>query len=315
MPRDFRSQDPKYARRSPFRETRPSDMPAYEDRPSRAKLFWRRQKRLIRPGIVLLVIAGLFGVGARLLYDAASEERFAPFRAKLIAMEPLPIHHIIINGRGITSEDSIFQALGTSIGQPIFGFSVEEARKKIDDLPFVDHSTVERRMPDTVVVTLTERTPIAVWQRHGHFSLINRAGEEVPDQGMTGKNAQAFLQLPLVVGDGANQFAASIIDDLTKEPDVKQHVTALVRVGNRRWDATLKNGVTVKLPAGEEAAAFKRLSFYQTSMHLLDRPVISIDMRSPDQMVIRLPPTPPPASSDATTSPASVSNQTTHTHD
>ena len=300
MRRDGRPQEPDFHRDPSFRGNRPAVMPPYEDRPSRAKLFWRRQRRLIRPGIVLLVVVGIGVVGARLLYDAASEERFGPLREKLVAMEPLPIRHVIINGRGMTSEEALYDALGTNLGRPIFGFSVEAARKRIDDLPFVDHATVERRMPDTIVINLTERTPIAVWQTHGHFTLINRAGEEVPDQGLTGKNAQAFLQLPLVVGEGANKAAANVIDALAKQPDVKSRVTALIRVGDRRWNVTLKDGTTVFLPEGEEAAAFARLARYQGSMQLLDRPVVSIDMRLPDRMVIHQVPAPSPPPDTAT---------------
>ncbi|EHH68655.1 cell division protein FtsQ/DivIB [Gluconobacter morbifer] len=292
MRREPRNQEPDFRRDRPL----PGGMPLYEDRPSRAKLFWRRQKRLVRPAIVFLAIMGIAGVGIRLLYDAASEERFAPLRTKLVAMEPLPIRHIIINGRVMTSEASITDALGTGIGHPIFGFSVEAARKRLDDLPFVDHATVERHMPDTVIINLIERTPVAVWQDHGHFSLINRAGEKVSDQGLTGKNAQAFLQLPLVVGDGANTAAASVIDALDKVPAVRSYVTALVRVGGRRWNMTLKDGTTVLLPEGEEAAAISRLAQYQESMKLLERPVVSIDMRLPDRMVVHQVPAaePPP---------------------
>lgn len=320
MRRDGRPQEPDFHRDPSFLGNRRTAMPPYEDRPSRAKLFWRRQRRLIRPGIVLLVVVGIGTVGARLLYDAASEERFAPLREKLVAMEPLPIRHVVINGRGMTSEESIYDALGTNLGRPIFGFSVEAARQRIDELPFVDHATVERRMPDTVIINLTERTPVAVWQTHGHFTLINHAGEEVPDQGLTGKNAQAFLQLPLVVGDGANTAASGVIDALAKQPEVKSRVTALIRVGGRRWNVTLKDGTTVMLPEGEEAAAFARLTRYQGSMQLLDRPVVSIDMRLPDRMVIhQVPaPAPPPDAAKADTAkPApsalpSDSSQTTH---
>ncbi|KXV64732.1 cell division protein FtsQ/DivIB [Gluconobacter oxydans] len=289
-------EDPSFQRDDFVRERFSGALPPQEDRPSRAKLFWRRQRRLVRPAIVFLVVMGIAGAAGRLLYDAASEERFAPLRARLVEMEPLPIRHIVINGRGMTSEASIQEALGTSVGRPIFGFSVEAARQRLDELPFIDHATVERHMPDTVIITLVERTPIAVWQDRGHFMLINRAGEEVSDQGLTGKNAQAFLQLPLVVGEGANTAAASVIDALNKEPLVKSQVTALIRVGNRRWNATLKDGTTVMLPEGEEAAAFTRLARYQQSMRLLERPVQSIDLRLPDRMVVHQPPqaAPPP---------------------
>ncbi|MQR97651.1 cell division protein FtsQ/DivIB [Gluconobacter aidae] len=300
-------EDPSFQRDDFVRERFSGALPPQEDRPSRAKLFWRRQRRLVRPAIVFLVVMGIAGAGIRLLYDAASEERFAPLRARLVEMEPLPIRHIVINGRGMTSEASIQEALGTSVGRPIFGFSVEAARQRLDELPFIDHATVERHMPDTVIITLVERTPIAVWQDRGHFMLINRAGEKVSDQGLTGKNAQAFLQLPLVVGEGANTAAASVIDALNKEPLVKSQVTALIRVGNRRWNATLRDGTTVMLPEGEEAAAFTRLARYQQSMRLLERPVQSIDLRLPDRMVVHQPPQAAPPPDGAKPDPSSPS--------
>ncbi|MBS1101797.1 FtsQ-type POTRA domain-containing protein [Gluconobacter sp. Dm-62] len=298
-------EDPSFQRDDFVRDRYSGAFPPQEDRPSRAKLFWRRQRRLVWPAIVFLVVMGIAGAGVRLLYDAASEERFAPLRARLVEMEPLPIRHIVINGRGMTSEASIDEALGTTIGHPIFGFSVERARQRLDELPFIDHATVERHMPDTVIITLVERTPIAVWQDRGHFMLINRAGEEVSDQGLTGKNAQAFLQLPLVVGEGANTAAATVIDALNHEPLVKSQVAALIRVGNRRWNATLKDGTTVLLPEGEEAAAFTRLARYQQSMRLLERPVQSIDLRLPDRMVVHQPPQAAPPTEGTKTDPSS----------
>ncbi|WP_084366888.1 cell division protein FtsQ/DivIB [Neokomagataea thailandica] len=263
-----------------------------EDRPSRLKLALRRFKRFIRPGFVVLTVLLLAGGAVHLLHITASEERFAPLRARLVAMEPLPIHHIIVNGRHITSQQAVENALGTSVGQPLFGFSVEAARARVNALPLVEQATVERRIPDTVIVNLTERVPIAVWQNHDHFSLINRAGDTVSDQGIAGQDPQMLRTLPLIVGDGANNAAADLLDALTPFPDIQNRITAFVRVGERRWDAVLRNGTTILLPEDEEKPAFARLEQFQNTMKLLDRPVVSIDMRLPDRMVIHQPPLP-----------------------
>lgn len=270
-----------------------------EDRPSRLNLALRRIKRLMRPGFVVLTLLLLTGAAVHILHMAASEERFAPLRARLIAMEPLPIRHIIVNGRHITSQQAIENALGTSLGQPLFGFSVEAARAHVNALPLVEQATVERRIPDTIIVNLTERIPIAVWQNHDHFSLINRAGDTVSNQGIIGQDPQMLRTLPLIVGDGANSAAADLLDALTPFPDIQNRITAFVRVGERRWDAVLRNGTTILLPEDEEKPAFARLEQFQNNMKLLDRPVVSIDMRLPDRMVIHQPPLPaPPTATD-----------------
>ncbi|GBQ87395.1 cell division protein FtsQ/DivIB [Asaia krungthepensis] len=266
--------------------------PVQQDRPARLVLFMRRHKRGLRLFVAFLVLLGLAGFGISALHLSGSESRFAPYRAKLVQYLPFQIKTIRVEGRNLTPEDDLMKALGTSVGQPIFGFSVSAARDRIDALPFVDHAMVSRHMPDTVVVNIVERSPIAVWQDHGHFILINRAGEKVPDQGLEGKNGQAFIRLPLVVGEGANVAASSLVDALTANPTVKDFVVAAVRIGQRRWNLTLRDGATVLLPEGQEQAALNRLTQYQTQFRLLERPVVSIDMRLPDRMVIHQPPAP-----------------------
>ncbi|GEB38198.1 hypothetical protein GLI01_22330 [Gluconacetobacter liquefaciens] len=250
---------------------------------------------MVRPLGLAIVLLAVAAGGAVVVHDMKSEERFAPIRARLVSMLPLRITDIQISGRVLTNEDSLREALGVRVGDPVLGFSVEGARERIDALPFVDHSVVERHLPGTIVVRLTERSPFAVWQNQGRFMLIDRAGNQVRDQGMTGKDAQAFIQLPLVVGLGANTAAASLVDALATQPVVRDHVAAAVRVGLRRWNLTLHDGTTVLLPEGEDLPALKRLAELQAAMKLLDRPVISIDLRLPDRMVVEQPPPAAPA--------------------
>lgn len=270
-----------------------------DDRPSRLSIFLRRRRRMVRPLALAIVLLAVAAGGAVVVRDMKSEERFAPIRARLVSMLPLRITDIQVSGRVLTNEAALRGALGVHVGDPVLGFSVEGARERIDTLPFVDHSVVERHLPGTIVVRLTERSPFAVWQNQGHFMLIDRAGNQVRDQGMTGKDAQAFMQLPLVVGLGANTAASPLIDALAGQPVVRDHVAAAVRVGLRRWNLVLRDGTNVLLPEGEEIPALKRLANLQAAMKLLDRPVISIDLRLPDRMVVEQPPPANPAADPA----------------
>lgn len=278
--------------------------PVYGDRPSRASLFWLRQKGLLRRLAVFFgIIMVLFGC-ALMAFSMVSDRSMSGLRTRLEAMDPLHIKHIIIRGRQLTDESDIIARLGTQQNHSLFGFSVEQARLRIDTLPFVEHSTVERHLPDTVIVTLTERVPVAIWQTRRRFILINRVGERVSEHDLTAQDSAVFRKLPLVVGQGANVAAASIIDLLARYPEVKKRTLALIRIGERRWNILLHNGTTVLLPEGAEEAALKRLSDYQGQFRLLERPITSIDMRLSDRMVIHTVPSntnaPPPSHSPTT---------------
>jgi cell division protein FtsQ len=164
-------------------------------------------------------------------------------------------------------------------------------------LPWVEHATVERRLPGTVVVYLQERRPFAIWQNQGRFVLIDRSGAQVPNQ-----NVAEFHQLPLVVGPGAPVAAATLIDALTDRPDLQRRVVAAVRIAERRWNLHLDNGADVLLPEGHEVAALVRLTQLQQEHQVLDRPLAAIDMRLADRLVLR--PRAEPHTDTAATPPA-----------
>ncbi|MBO1326421.1 cell division protein FtsQ/DivIB [Acetobacter sp. TBRC 12305] len=262
------------------------------DRPSRLKLFLKRQKQLVRPLAGVLVLAALGGAAYRALQLPSMQARLAPLQTRLLGANALRVTAINIEGAQLTDEAAIRRALAISVGDPVLSFSVSGARDRLNALPFIDHVTVARHLSGEIDVSIVERPPYAVWQHQGHFTLIDRQGQPVPDQGANGKDAQAFTKLPLVVGEGANETATALIETVALEPELKARVTAAVRVSNRRWNLTLRDGTTILLPEGEETAAIHRLAQLNTTTQLLDRPVAFIDMRLPDRLTIRERPAP-----------------------
>jgi len=260
------------------------------DRPGRMKLLLRRQRRRLRPAgwtiFAVLVIAfgyGLVHSGAPGGWLATARERLG----KATAVAGLRVGDIVIEGRANTPEPLLRAALGVSRGDAILGFSLADARARIETLTWVEHATVERRLPGTIVVKLDERRPFAVWQNQGKFALIDRDGQLVTDQ-----DVSQFRHLPLVVGAGAPGAATVLLDALTARPALQTRVIAAVRVGERRWNLHLNTGADILLPEGHEVAALDRLQQLQQDHALLDRPLQVVDLRLPDRLVIRPKPEP-----------------------
>jgi cell division protein FtsQ len=253
------------------------------DRPGRWKLLWRRQRRLLRPTaiasiIVTTLIVGSIGINM-LGHGAPLGERIGRATSGM----GLDVQHIIVDGRQKTPEALVRTALGVSSGDPILSFSVTQARVRLESLTWVRNAVVERQLPDTIHVVLTERAPFAVWQNQGKFALIDRAGNVVTDSEIA-----AFAdKLPLVVGVGAPTAAASLLDSLAAVPDLIPRVVAAIRVGERRWDLCMTSGATVQLPEGAEPQALGKLAELQTAKALLDRPLQEIDLRLPDRLRLR----------------------------
>lgn len=259
------------------------------DRPSGWRLLLRRQRRLLRPaawiaGGLAICVLGLIvwrsagshtGPGGSLV---TIRERFGA----MAAASGLRVTEIVIEGRANTPDPVLRAAIGVTMGDPILGFSLEETRARIEMIPWVEHATVERRLPGTLVINLQERRPFAIWQNQGKFVLVDRAGQVVANQ-----DVAQFRHLPLIVGQGAPVAAATLLDALRDRPALAEKVSASVRVGERRWNLRMTNGTDVMLPEGHDIVALDRLVQLQQDRSVLDRPLAAIDMRLPDRLVFR----------------------------
>ncbi|MDE2516794.1 MAG: cell division protein FtsQ/DivIB [Rhodospirillales bacterium] len=288
--------------RAPKRGQGRAPRASVKDRPGRWHLLLRRQRRLVRPALGLGFAAMVVLLLAALVEQGASSGVLGSLHARIAgwgAGAGLTVRHIEIKDRANTPPGALARALGVHIGEPMLGFSVAAARKRIEALAWVDHATVERRLPDTVVVQLQERRPFAIWQHDGKFVLIDRKGQVV-----AGQDVAAFGDLPLVVGAGAPEAAAHLLDALTARPALAAHVLAAVRVGQRRWNLLMKNRTHVLLPEGHVDAALDRLMALDQAHQLLERPLLAIDMRLPDRLVLRPRPAPQPDGTQTGRAPA-----------
>ena len=262
----------------------PAPRNSVRDRPARLKLLLRRQRRLVRPTGWLVFCGLVLLLGVIVVHSAEPGGTLARVRERLLdatGFTGLRVTDIRIEGRANTPEKLLRTTLGVSVGDPILGFSVEQAARRIETLSWVDHATVERRLPGTIVVQLQERRPFAIWQNEGKFVLIDRAGQVV-----TNENVADFRQFPLLVGPGAPDGAAALIDALNDHPAIAARMVAAVRIGERRWNLQMRSGMEVLLPEGHEAAALNRLSALEEQHKLLDRPLSRIDLRLPTMLVL-----------------------------
>lgn len=276
--------------RSPVASSRARPARRDPDRPSRLRLWLKRRRGLMRPAALGVMAFGLLGGIGYAVYaaDPAGHMRSLVENVGDIGLGMgLEVREVVVVGRKNTPSDLIHAAVGAQRGDPMLAFSPEEARARLETIAWVEAAHVERRLPGTVLVQLTERTPFAIWQHNGRFAVIDREGRVVATETL-----DAFGPLPLVVGAGADRHAAALYDLMLAHRNVLERTQALVRVGERRWNLRLHNGIDVLLPEGQEAPALNRLAELQSRHALLDRPVAAIDMRLPDRLVVRQQPAP-----------------------
>ena len=235
-------------------------------------------------------------IGLIAVHSAAPGGTLATLRERLggaTAFAGLRVTDMVIEGRANTPEPLLRAALAVSKGDPILGFSLEQARQRIESLSWVEHATVERRLPGTVVVNLTRAPSVRDLAEPGQV----RADRSRRPTGRQSERCR-IPQLPLVVGPGAPAGAATLIDALTDRPELQKRVVAAVRVGERRWNLQLNSGTDVMLPEGHEVAGARSAHAASTAARAArssagrDRPAAA------DRLVLR-----PRANADAAATP------------
>lgn len=164
--------------------------------------------------------------------------------------------------------------------------SVSDIRNRLLGYGWVKDARVSRRLPDTLVIDIVERTPAALWQNEGRLALIDSQGvvlDRVPVDKMP--------DLPLLIGPGANGQEEQLGRLMAIVPTLKPQLASATWIGGRRWDLSFQSGEIVALPEGEESANAALMKFARLDKQtgLLGRNVVRFDLRVPDKMIVRLP--------------------------
>ena len=191
--------------------------------------------------------------------------------------------------------NEVLALISVKPGGPLIGFDAKKARDKLEQIDWIDTATVIRRFPNQLLISVVEREPFVVWQHDGTFEVVDRKG-----QPMSGVSASARNMLLLVVGVGANDAASGLVNQIEVTPGLMADLKAAVRVGGRRWDLHMQNGVVIALPEGGSEDAFRRAETAYFSGKAAGLMVERIDMRVRGEVAYRAAGLPASASVDTT---------------
>ncbi len=235
---------------------------------------------LVTALLVAIVVLWASGVIGRVAEDAS---RGAGQQvARIMISAGFDVRRVTIVGRDKTSRYAITNALGPVDGTSLMHFDPHEARARIEQIGWVRSAAVSRLWPNQINVSIRERVPAALWQVSGSLRLVDHAGAVIREIG-----AYEYTDLPLIVGAGAPEAAASILASLAEVKVFDGRVAALVRVSDRRWNLRLGNEMDIKLPETGYAQAVEDLAVLHEAVGVLDRNFEYIDLRDPERAFFR----------------------------
>lgn len=172
----------------------------------------------------------------------------------------LEVQTVKVKGAERSGEATVVEATGL-VGdeQNLLLMSTTQIEARVAELPWVADVLVERRLPGTVKIEVTEREPAMVlslgaarWtiDRHGHVLTSGVAAPGLPTlAGVEVSSIQPGIQLLTEEAEGALFVYRSLPGSL------KEEVSAIFAPTSERITLTLSGGTAVRLGAAEEVRA------------------------------------------------------------
>jgi cell division protein FtsQ len=202
---------PKRKLRRDFSEDFADDFPDDEDddevpgarrRPGvRVRFRWglpRTKWGRILAGIALLLLAGICAGGLMLARNMVMHDPrfFIPSASS-----------IEIQGNVHLTRDELVNIFGEDVERNIFYVSLPQRRAQLQQLPWVEHATVMRLLPNRLRVSIVERTPVAFVRQGSKIGLVDASGVllDMPSHGQ----GDAHYSFPVITGILASDPAST----------------------------------------------------------------------------------------------------------
>ena len=255
---------------------------------------WRRSRftgllsALTKPGAGVAMAALL--IGSTVVYGAVRGGQYETFTAEygapadlLARAVGLRLDAITISGQRELAASEILEAAGVSDRNSLLWLDAHAVRERLKANPLIKDADVRKLYPNRLMIDVAEREPYALWQKDGRVVIISADGMVI-DEMRDGR----FAELPFVVGDNANARVGEFMKIMEAAGDLRGRVRAGILVAQRRWNLKMSSGIDVKLPEADPMSAVATLARLQREGRILEKDILTIDMRLAGRVAVRL---------------------------
>lgn len=196
----------------------------------------------------------------------------------------LKVDSVEITGNKIVPTDIILEKIIESMGnfreKSIMLIDLEKLRSDIKTLGWIEDVQIKKKLPDKLIFNITERTPKIIWQNKGKLWLADESGDL-----LTSEIRKKYLYLPIVIGQKNEKDIPEFFEILKSEPSLEKLVSSAVKVGERRWNMNLNNGIIVMLPEKNAKESWQMLAKIEKDKAIFSKKINYIDLRIESQLV------------------------------
>ena len=168
-----------------------------------------------------------------------------------------------------------------------FKVNVDQVQQFLQQQPWVYQVAVRKQWPDTLVVVVTEHSPVAIWNLE---YLLNQRGEV-----FKAPIAQLNAKLPQLAGpQGSEQDALTMFTRVQSLLTLHQFEAERLSVSDRfAWQLKLSNGIELKLGREDTLKRVQRfIDLYPSISKHKPEAIEQVDLRYDTGLAVRFAPAP-----------------------
>ncbi|MDM7931949.1 cell division protein FtsQ/DivIB [Tabrizicola sp.] len=263
--------------------------------PAPSKWAYRAQRMMLTPYVRMFLRTGLptlLVVGGAAIWLSSAQNRdmlvsrLTDMREEFEARPEFRVSLASIEGASDDLAEAVRSRLALALPMSSFDIDLDAVRGRIEALDAVKKADLRVRSGGVLQVVITERIPVAVWRTDAGLTLVDDGGHRVA--GLLSRADRP--DLPLIAGDGADLAAAEALDLIAAAGPLSQRIRGLVRMGERRWDIVLDREQRILLPEDNPVQALERLLALDHVQDIMNRDILSVDLRSDHRPTLRLSP-------------------------
>jgi cell division protein FtsQ len=269
--------------------------PAVRRDPAPSKWAYRRQRLMLTPYVRMFLRTGLptiVLVGAVGIWFGHEPNRLAliaqltQLREDFEARPEFRVSLARVEGASPELAEAVRAKLQLPLPMSSFDIDLDAARGRIEALDAVARADLRVRSGGVLQVLITERVPMAIWRTEGGLTLVDATGHRVA--GLLSRSDRP--DLPLIAGDGADLMMPEALALFDAAGPLAPRIRGLVRMGERRWDVVLDRDQRVMLPEKNPVQAMERLLALDHAQDIMNRDILTVDLRSDHRPTLRLTP-------------------------
>jgi cell division protein FtsQ len=255
----------------------------------RAQRWWLTPyvRVFLRTGLPTLVLLG--GVAIWFSQEpnrVALVAKLTELRAEFEARPEFRVSLARVEGASPELAEAVRARLALPLPMSSFDIDLDAARGRIEALDAVLRADLRVRSGGVLQVVITERVPVAVWRTDEGLTLVDETGHRVA--GLVARTDRP--DLPLIAGEGADLATPEALALIDAAGPLLPRIRGLVRVGERRWDIVMDRDQRVMLPATNPVQALERLLALDHAQDIMNRDILTVDLRSDHRPTLRLTP-------------------------